>query len=193
MLVLELCCFWVMFVILVQKCIALIEIIGFALNLCCFSHKMLFVWEMFKFDAKRCFQANIMEKVCSQAVTHPSTNHAQRCLTSVIGRELVCSTWYGRWREKGQGEGLLRGWVRTKHSYNSLLNQNEGLRAQVTKRAPKGPDEEVMRRSFGCVCGHRQWDYCRLLPPPPPPISRQCSGVSLLKATATEKFGAFSF
>jgi len=25
---------------------------------------------------------------CSQAVTHPSTNRAQRCLTSVIGREL---------------------------------------------------------------------------------------------------------
>ena len=32
----------------------------------------------------------------SQAVTHPSTNRALRCLTSVIGRELVCSTWYGR-------------------------------------------------------------------------------------------------
>ena len=29
---------------------------------------------------------------CSQAVTHPSTNEAQRCLTSVIGRELVHST-----------------------------------------------------------------------------------------------------
>ena len=28
----------------------------------------------------------------SQAVTHPSTNEAQRCLTSVIGRELVHST-----------------------------------------------------------------------------------------------------
>ena len=28
---------------------------------------------------------------CSQAVTHPSTNRAQHCLTSVIGRELVCS------------------------------------------------------------------------------------------------------
>ena len=32
----------------------------------------------------------------SQAVTHPSTNPAQRCLTSVIRRELVYSTWYGR-------------------------------------------------------------------------------------------------
>ena len=28
----------------------------------------------------------------SQAVTHPSTNLAQCCLTSVIGRELVLST-----------------------------------------------------------------------------------------------------
>ena len=36
----------------------------------------------------------------SQAVTHPSTNQTQRCLTSLIGREAVCSTWYGRWREK---------------------------------------------------------------------------------------------
>ena len=32
----------------------------------------------------------------SQAVTHPSTNLAQCCLTSVIRRELVLSTWYGR-------------------------------------------------------------------------------------------------
>ena len=32
----------------------------------------------------------------SQAVTHPSTNSAQCCLTTVIGRELVLSTWCGR-------------------------------------------------------------------------------------------------
>ena len=32
----------------------------------------------------------------SQAVTHPSTNPARRCLTSVIRRELVLSAWYGR-------------------------------------------------------------------------------------------------
>ena len=37
---------------------------------------------------------------CSQAVTHPSTNRTQCCLTSVIGRELVFSTWYGRCREE---------------------------------------------------------------------------------------------
>lgn len=32
----------------------------------------------------------------SQPVTHASTNRAQGCLTSVIGREPVFSTWYGR-------------------------------------------------------------------------------------------------
>ena len=37
----------------------------------------------------------------SQAVTHPSTNRARRRLTSVIGRERVFSTWYGRRHESG--------------------------------------------------------------------------------------------
>ena len=32
----------------------------------------------------------------SQPVTHASTDRAQRCLTAVIGREPVLSTWYGR-------------------------------------------------------------------------------------------------
>ena len=32
----------------------------------------------------------------SQAVPHPSTIPARRCLTSVIRRERVCSSWYGR-------------------------------------------------------------------------------------------------
>src|ERR1700730_7553059 len=43
----------------------------------------------------------------SQAVTHPSTNRARRCLTSVIGRELVCSTWYGRKRISEDSISLL--------------------------------------------------------------------------------------
>ena len=34
----------------------------------------------------------------SQAVTHLSTKRTRHCLTSVIGRELVFSMWYGRWR-----------------------------------------------------------------------------------------------
>ena len=44
-------------------------------------------------------QQNDNSTWCSQAVTHPSTNQAQCCLTSVIGRELVFSTWYGRCQE----------------------------------------------------------------------------------------------
>ena len=39
----------------------------------------------------------------SQAVTHPSTNRARRCLTSVIRREPVYSTWYGR-RQRGKSK-----------------------------------------------------------------------------------------
>ena len=34
----------------------------------------------------------------SQAVSDPSTNQAQRCLTCQIGRDGVFSTWYGRKR-----------------------------------------------------------------------------------------------
>ena len=41
-------------------------------------------------------QQNVYNIAYSQAVTHPSTNATQCCLTSVIGRELVLSTWYGR-------------------------------------------------------------------------------------------------
>ena len=44
---------------------------------------------------KKMFQ-NVYNIAYSQAVTHPSTNATQCCLTSVIGRELVLSTWYGR-------------------------------------------------------------------------------------------------
>ena len=39
---------------------------------------------------------NVYSNLYSQAVTHPSTNRSQPCLTSVIGRELVYSRWYGR-------------------------------------------------------------------------------------------------
>ena len=38
------------------------------------------------------WQKDACSTVYSQAVTHPNTNTAQCCLTSVIGRELVCST-----------------------------------------------------------------------------------------------------
>ena len=49
---------------------------------------------------RRAGQGEKTKKACntrySQPVTHASTNRAQRCLTSVIGREPVFPTWYGR-------------------------------------------------------------------------------------------------
>ena len=48
------------------------------------------------FDKKMKRMQNVYSNLYSQAVTHPSTNRSQPCLTSVIGRELVYSRWYGR-------------------------------------------------------------------------------------------------
>ena len=45
------------------------------------------------------FKINVNNTWCSQAVTHPSTNHAQSCLTAVIIRDPVFTTWYGRWQQ----------------------------------------------------------------------------------------------
>ena len=45
---------------------------------------------------------------CSQVVSHPSTDRALYCLTSVIGRELVFSTWYGRCRRNRSNWGDKR-------------------------------------------------------------------------------------
>ena len=47
-------------------------------------------------DKKKKEKRNAYNTRYSQAVTHPSTDRARRCLTSVIGREPVFSTWYGR-------------------------------------------------------------------------------------------------
>ena len=51
---------------------------------------------------------------CSQAVPHPSTILARRCLTSVIRRERVCSSWYGRRR-------WIANWTRS-HYKTRMLN-----------------------------------------------------------------------
>ena len=49
-----------------------------------------------KIERKKKKKRNAYNTRYSQAVTHPSTDRARRCLTSVIGREPVFSTWYGR-------------------------------------------------------------------------------------------------
>jgi len=59
---------------------------------------VLFPWKSFfrTDDSPLKPKQNVYNTMYSQAVTHPSTNMAQCCLTSVIRRELVFSTWYGR-------------------------------------------------------------------------------------------------
>ena len=57
---------------------------------------------------------NVYSNLYSQAVTHPSTNRSQPCLTSVIGRELVYSRWYGR-RQPSQGNILMQIFKNAKH------------------------------------------------------------------------------
>ena len=55
---------------------------------------MVFLW--WKTKKRKGRGQNVYSNLYSQAVTHPSTNRSQPCLTSVIGRELVYSRWYGR-------------------------------------------------------------------------------------------------
>ena len=55
----------------------------------------------------------------SQAVTHPNTNQARRCLTSVIGREPVLSTWYGRRHLVRERQTYL--YIQTRPVLNNLL------------------------------------------------------------------------
>lgn len=58
---------------------------------------------------------------CSQAVTHPSTNQTQRCLTSLIGREAVFSTWYGRWHETAYTLWLITNSFKSSRQDTDLL------------------------------------------------------------------------
>ena len=46
---------------------------------------------------------NVYSIQYSKAVTHSSTDWPRRCLTSVIGREPVFSTWYGRRQSFSEG------------------------------------------------------------------------------------------
>ena len=49
---------------------------------------------------------NVYSTRCFQAVTHPSTDRARCCSTSVIGREPVLSTWYGRRQQLIENKGI---------------------------------------------------------------------------------------
>ena len=111
----------------------------------------------------------------SQAVTHPSTNIAQCCLTSVIGRELVCSTWYGRRQDDGGnfGKTANRSKVESKKRQSGLENfwsAQSGFR----KRPIMSNGPYTSRTSFKglemiyalLVSGEvgRSWRYCNAKP-----------------------------
>ena len=76
---------------------------------------------------------NVYNIVYSQAVTHPSTNTTQCCLTSVIRRELVLSTWYGRRHVDNKD---MSGWLKFSHVLSWLpLKENRWVQtfSQMTK------------------------------------------------------------
>ena len=65
---------------------------------------------------------NVYSNLYSQAVTHPSTNRSQPCLTSVIGRELVYSRWYGR-RHRSSRQKLIAWSKSAKQLKESCLDE----------------------------------------------------------------------
>ena len=88
----------------------------------------------------------------SQAVTHPSTNMAQCCLTSVIRRELVFSTWYGRRQRK---------WARI-HSeivHWELETLERTGKRQFLSGEMIGSDKSIISGEVG-----RSWRYCNVRP-----------------------------
>ena len=75
---------------------------------------------------------NVYSNLYSQAVTHPSTNRSQPYLTSVIGRELVYSRWYGR-RQPSGGNILMQIFKNGGHMYTwttFILGHVTGLLAE---------------------------------------------------------------
>ena len=67
-------------------------------NLLIFTHKSL-IFSFSQTDFTWNKGGKVYKSKYSQAVTHPSTNFAQRDLTSVISRKPVFSWWYGRRRK----------------------------------------------------------------------------------------------
>ena len=69
-----------------------------------------------------------------QAVTHPTTNPDWRCLTSVIGREPVFSTWYGSCQRKTQTGFFLVKQELKKHWLNFLLTALHDLHEYIARK-----------------------------------------------------------
>ena len=81
----------------------------------------------------------------SQAVSHPSTIQAQCCLTSVIGRELVCSTRYGR------SQGISSKWKQIKKRYVKLKNWNLSKCVNRIRPSFSSKSEETEMSQICCL------------------------------------------
>ena len=71
---------------------------------CCFTHST--TQKVFVLQKERRKKRDD-DTWCSQVVSNPSTNQARRGLTSLIRREVVLSSWYGRNSFLPQNCGLL--------------------------------------------------------------------------------------
>ena len=94
----------------------------------------------------------------SQAVTHPSTNMAQCCLTSVIRRELVFSTWYGPIQ---QLESQLNLWVLI---FYKLVWEKKNRAPWIPRRSPIQVAKLYFKAErfaqvifLGSKCKHPRW------------------------------------
>ena len=90
---------------------------------------------------------NVYNIAYSQAVTHPSTNATQCCLTSVIGRELVLSTWYGR-RQVSRAPNLSKFLVQQKKKSIKLLNCVITMNKQMTSSTSAQENRFILQITF---------------------------------------------
>ena len=116
---------------------------------------------------------------CSQAVTHPSTNGAQHCLTSVIRRELVCSMWYGRRQERRSKKGLI-----SKNLLPLYQRKRMGLPFVISHRKIgwiwQQQSKDIFSSPLTRFSMHNAiyWSFLYYYPPPQGTVNRSCRGIS---------------
>ena len=93
----------------------------------------------------------------SQAVPHPSTNRALRCLTSEVRRDPVYSTRYGRQR-KVSVYCTVRCGVHSDINLSSVLNHGG-----VHRRCWLLPWTDKHKLLCSLALGNNPWKYCQLV------------------------------